>query len=195
MSSSPPTSPAPTLDPGAPALDQLLDRDQMQELLQHFCDAVRIGAAIIDMKGEVFVGARWQQICTHFHRVHPETLARCIESDTTLATHLQEGQKFSLYRCPQGLTDAASPIVIGGRHVANVFIGQFLLQPADREEFRRQAERYGFDPDEYLKSLEDVPDRGRGSLAGHPGVPGRLRGARRDRRQRACAAWRPSAST
>ncbi len=144
-------------DAGTPSLDQLLDRDQMQGLLQHFCDAVRIGAAIIDMKGEVFVGARWQQICTQFHRVHPETLARCIESDTTLATNLQEGQKFSLYRCPQGLTDAASPIIINGDHVANVFVGQFLLQPADREAFGRQAEQYGFEPEAYLASLDEVP--------------------------------------
>ena len=138
-------------------LTSLLDREQMQELLENFCDAVGIGAAIIDMKGEVFVGARWQRICTHFHRVHSQTLARCIESDTTLATQLEEGKNFSIYRCPQGLTDAASPIVINGHHVANALVGQFLLGEADRDYFRRQAEQYGFDTDEYLKALEDVP--------------------------------------
>ena len=69
-----------------------LDRGQMQQLLQNFCEAVGIAAAVIDMKGEVFVGARWQRLCTDFHRVHPETLARCIHSDTTLATQLKEGR-------------------------------------------------------------------------------------------------------
>ncbi len=138
-------------------LARLLDRGQMQQLLQNFCDAVGIGAAIIDMQGEVFVGARWQRICTHFHRVHPQTLARCIESDTTLATQMKEGQNFSIYRCPQGLTDAASPIVIDGRHVANVFVGQFLLENADREYFRRQARQFEFDTEDYLNALEQVP--------------------------------------
>jgi PAS domain S-box-containing protein len=138
-------------------LARLLDRGQMQQLLENFCDAVGIGAAIIDMRGEVFVGARWQRICTHFHRVHPETLARCIESDTTLATQMKEGQKFSIYRCPQGLTDAASPIIVDGRHLANCFVGQFLLEEADRDYFRTQAEQFGFDTEDYLQALDQVP--------------------------------------
>jgi PAS domain S-box-containing protein len=144
-------------DAGEYTLARLLDRKQMQVLLENFCDAVGIGAAIIDMQGEVFVGARWQPICTDFHRVHPETLARCIESDTKLATQMKEGQNFSIYRCPQGLTDAASPIVVDGRHVANCFVGQFLLEEADREYFRRQAKQYGFDTSDYLQALEQVP--------------------------------------
>jgi two-component system, sensor histidine kinase and response regulator len=138
-------------------LDDLLDRGKMEKLLQHFCDAVGIAASIVDMKGNVFVGARWQRICTRFHRVHPETLARCIESDTVLSTHLEEGKNFSLYTCPQGLTNAASPILIHGRHMANVFAGQFLLQAPDESAFRRQAEVYGFDTEDYLRALRDVP--------------------------------------
>src|SRR5512136_2133584 len=90
-------------------LDNLLDRGKMEKLLQHFCDAVGVAASIVDVKGNVFVGARWQRICTRFHRIHPETLARCIESDTVLSTHLEQGKNFSLYTCPQGLTNAASP--------------------------------------------------------------------------------------
>ena len=138
-------------------LAQLLDRERIQQLLQSFCDAVGIGAAIIDMKGEVFVGVNWQRICTDFHRTHPETLARCVDSDTTLATQLKEGQKYSIYQCPHGLTCAASPIIINSRQVANAFVSQFLLQAADREYFLRQAEQYGFDADDYLRALEQVP--------------------------------------
>jgi len=129
----------------------------MQTLLEHFCDVVGIATSIVDMRGNVFVGARWERICTQFHRVHPQTLARCIESDTVLATRLEAGKRFSLYTCPQGLTNAASPVLIHGRHVANVFVGQFLLKPPDEVAFGRQSEAYGFDTEEYLQALREVP--------------------------------------
>jgi PAS domain S-box-containing protein len=138
-------------------LADLLDRDQMQQLMDSFCDAVGVSSAIIDLEGNVFVGARWQRICTDFHRVNAQTRARCIESDTVLAGQLREGEHFSLYQCRNGLTDAAAPIVIEGRHVANVFIGQFLLDPPDEEAFRRQAREFGFDEAAYLEALSRVP--------------------------------------
>ncbi|MEN6425635.1 MAG: PAS domain S-box protein [Phycisphaerales bacterium] len=138
-------------------LAELLDRDQMQQLMDSFCDAVGISSAIIDLEGNVFVGARWQRLCTDFHRDNAETRARCIESDTILAAQLREGEHFSLYQCRNGLTDAASPIVIEGRHVANVFIGQFLLEPPDEEAFRRQARAFGFDEAAYMEALYQVP--------------------------------------
>ena len=50
-----------------------------------------------------------------------------VESDTRLALNLQEGRNYSIYRCRNGMTDCASPIIIDGRHVANVFVGQFHL--------------------------------------------------------------------
>ena len=108
-------------------------------------------------KAECSSGARWQRICTEFHRVHAGTCARCIESDTILANQLNEGQLFSLYQCRNGLTDAASPVVIDGRHVANVFIGQFFLEPPDRESFRRQAREFGFEEGDYLEAVARVP--------------------------------------
>lgn len=151
------TPDASSVDTNGGELAQLLVREQIQRLLQDFCEVVGVGAAIVDTRGEVFVRARWQRICTEFHRVHPQTLARCIESDTTLAAQLKEGHKYSIYRCPQGLINAASPIIIEGRHVANAFVSQFLLQAADRDYFLRQAQQYGFDTDDYLRALEKVP--------------------------------------
>jgi len=138
-------------------LADLLDRNQMQQLMDSYCDAVGISSAIVDLEGKVLVGARWQPICTEFHRVNAQTCARCVESDTTLANQLQEGERFSLYRCRNGLTDAASPIIIAGQHVGNVFIGQFLLEPPDLESFRRQAGEFGFEETAYLEALSQVP--------------------------------------
>ena len=123
-----------------------------------------IAAAIIDLEGEVLVGSRWQRICTDFHRVNERTCEKCIESDTQLANELQQGKRFSIYRCRNGLTDAASPIVIEGKHLANAFVGQFLLEPPNLEFFRRQAVTYGFEEMAYLDALSEVPIVGKKNL-------------------------------
>jgi diguanylate cyclase (GGDEF)-like protein/PAS domain S-box-containing protein len=153
----PPREPGPLLEEEEFELSELFDLEQMQRLLDSFCGAIGIAAALIDLQGKVLIGSRWQRICTGFHRVNPRTLERCIESDTQLANQLRDGETFTLYQCRNGLTDAASPVRVGDRHVANVFVGQFLLEPADEQAFRRQAGEYGFDENDYLRALKEVP--------------------------------------
>ncbi|MDX9787546.1 MAG: response regulator [Desulfobacterales bacterium] len=139
------------------SLTELLDIEQLNPILNDFCNAVGIAAAIIDLEGNILVCAHWQRICTAFHRVDKRTRARCIESDTKLSATLKEGKQFSIYHCKNGLTDAASPIIIKGEHVANVFVGQFLLAKPDNTYFKKQALEFGFDTADYLKALDEVP--------------------------------------
>ncbi|KJR42581.1 sensory transduction histidine kinase [Candidatus Magnetoovum chiemensis] len=128
-----------------------------QRLLTNFCNSVGIAAALIDLKGNILAAARWQRACTDFHRVNEDTCALCIESDTELALNLKEGKKFSIYRCKNGLTDAASPIVINGRHLANAFVGQFFLHPPDLTVFTEKAKHHGFNIEQYIPAIMDVP--------------------------------------
>ncbi|MBF0323381.1 MAG: PocR ligand-binding domain-containing protein, partial [Magnetococcales bacterium] len=136
---------------------ELLQRENLGKLFDDFCEALGIASAIIDLDGHVLVSSHWQRVCTHFHRVNEESCANCIESDTKLALHLKEGQEFTIYQCKNGMTDCASPIVIHGLHVANVFVGQFHVVPPDRTFFHRQAIRFGFDPDAYVAAAEEAP--------------------------------------
>ena len=138
-------------------VSSLKQMKELQGLLTSFCDLVGVAAAIIDLKGEVLVGARWRRICTEYHRRDARTSARCLESDTVIVNQLLEGERFSVYTCKNGLTDAACPIIVHGRHVANLFVGQFLLDEPDVEYFRRQAVEYGFPEEEYLAALAEVP--------------------------------------
>ena len=138
-------------------LAELIDVEKTQEILVSFLGAVGIPAAIIDLDGKVLVATPWQRICTDFHRVNPATCKRCIESDTILANDLLQGKSFSLYRCLNGLTDAASPIVIGGEHLANAFIGQFFTENPDLDFFSRQADEFGFDKSDYFQALSEIP--------------------------------------
>jgi PAS domain S-box-containing protein len=138
-------------------LAKLLDIETLQPLLDNFCNSVGIALGIIDLEGNILAKSNWQRACTDFHRVNEESNQRCIESDTELSLNLEEGKDFSCYHCKNGLIDAASPIVIEGKHIANVFIGQFLPEPPDMEQFRRQAEKFGYDQAEYLQAISEVP--------------------------------------
>ncbi len=138
-------------------LTDLIDVERTQRLLENFLSAVGVFAAIIDLKGTVLVTSPWQRVCADFHRQNEITCRRCIESDTVLANDLPEGETFSHYRCLNGLTDAASPIIIEGKHLANVFIGQFFTEKPDLGFFRSQAKEFGFDEPAYLDALSEVP--------------------------------------
>jgi ligand-binding sensor protein len=146
-----------TLDTSTLQLSDLVDLTDLQNLFTAFCESVGIASAIIDLEGTVLVSANWQRACTGFHRVNTESCKLCIESDTELALQLQTGQDFTMYTCKNGMTDAASPIVVEGRHLANVFIGQFHLGPPDLDFFRQQALHFGYPEAEYLLAVSEGP--------------------------------------
>ncbi len=134
----------------------IVDIKELQELCESFSMATGMATAILDTDGTVLVATGWYDICTKFHRVHPETARRCFESDTVLAGCLKKGELYNIYKCRNGLIDAAIPITVEGEHMANFFAGQFFMEPPDREYFIRQAEEFGFDRTEYMNSLEKV---------------------------------------
>ena len=143
-------------------LADLIDVPATQTLMDDFYALSGFPMAMIDLQGKVLVGVGWQRICTQFHRTHPEICKHCVESDTELTTNVAPGE-FRLYQCKNGLWDVATPVIVGGRHVGNLFTGQFFLddQPADRDFFRSQARRYGLDEAAYLAALDAVPHMSR----------------------------------
>ena len=137
---------------------QSIDFEQIQELMNSFYALTKIGMALTDLKGNVLVATGWQDICTKFHRVHPQTLANCIESDIYLSQGL-DNESYKIYKCKNNMWDIATPITVEGVHFANLFLGQFLFddEAPDFETFSRQAKAYGFDQEVYLAALERIP--------------------------------------
>jgi PAS domain S-box-containing protein len=153
---------SPDGDVGALALEDIIDTRAIQLLMEDFHRLSNIGSAIVDLHGKVLVATGWQDICVKFHRAHPGTLRNCIESDTLLSTVGEPGT-FRLYKCKNNLWDMATPIIIGGWHLGNMFLGQFLFED-DLPElplFQEQAQRYGFDEKQYIAALDRVPRYGR----------------------------------
>jgi PAS domain S-box-containing protein len=147
---------------------QLVDIEQIRVLLEAQYKITGILSTILDTDENVLVAVGWQDICTRFHRIHPDTRARCHESDAHIKAHLYDFKEGYLdYRCRNGLRDVAVPIMIGREHLATLFTGQFFYDDdeIDMEYFRAQAKEFGFDPAGYLEALKKVPVCSRRQIA------------------------------
>lgn len=135
----------------------LIDFKKVDALLEGFNKSTGFVTAILDLDGNVISKSGWRQMCTEFHRIHPETSKRCNISDTVLANKMAEGEKYHFYQCLNGLVDVAVPIVIRGEHVANLFSGQFFFEAPNITFFKKQAKKFGFDEAAYFEVLGKVP--------------------------------------
>ncbi|MDV2481838.1 PAS domain S-box protein [Methanoculleus sp. Wushi-C6] len=149
---------SPRGDIGSLDLAEIIDVPAVQSLMDDFYGLTKIPVAIADTRGRVLIDAGWQEICTKYHRAHPETCRHCTESDTVLSAGIPAGES-RMYRCRNNMWDVATPIVVGERHLGNVYTGQFFFEgeEPDYEIFRSQARRYGFDEEGYLTALRAVP--------------------------------------
>jgi two-component system, cell cycle sensor histidine kinase and response regulator CckA len=146
-------------------LAEIIDTTMVQSLMDDFYELAHIPMAIVDMKGRILVGVGWQEICTGFHRVHPETCKNCVESDTQLSAGISPGN-YKLYKCKNNMWDVATPLIVDNQQLGSVFSGQFFFddEPMDYDLFRAQAKKYGFDEEKYIGALEAVPRLSRETL-------------------------------
>ncbi len=139
-------------------LGDIIDARSLQSLVDVFYKLTGMPMGLIDLKGKVLVGVGWQDLCTKFHRINPETCRKCVESDVQLSAGVHHGE-YKIYKCKNNMWDVATPVMVGDRQFGNLFIGQFFFEnePLDYELFRSQARQYGFDEKEYIAALEAVP--------------------------------------
>jgi PAS domain S-box-containing protein len=145
-------------DIGEEEFANIIDRHSIQSLMDDLYSLTGMGMAILDLKGNVLVATGWQDICTKFHRVNELSCRNCLESDLYLTGYVKPGE-YLIYKCKNSMWDMVTPIMIGRKHVGNMFLGQFFFadEIPDRSVFTAQAEKFGFNKEEYLAALDRVP--------------------------------------
>ncbi|MBP9024244.1 MAG: PocR ligand-binding domain-containing protein, partial [Spirochaetes bacterium] len=139
-------------------LKNAVDIEAVQSVLDNFCSVTGMVTALLDLDGKILVSTGWQDICTKFHRVNKKSSINCTESDLHLAKRLK-ADEFADYKCKNGLWDVVTPLFINGKHVGNIFTGQFFYDDdvIDEKYFEKQAEIYGFDKQTYIEALRKIP--------------------------------------
>ena len=97
-------------------LDEILNIEALQLLMDEFYFLTNIGISIIDKSGNILVSKGWQDICTKFHRIHPDACQNCIDSDKQFASKLHPGE-FMQYKCKNSMWDIATQIVFDKIHL------------------------------------------------------------------------------
>jgi signal transduction histidine kinase len=142
----------------ADRLGGIINIEELQSIMDDFHSLTGMVTAILDMDGNVIEATGWQDICTKFHRIHPETARNCTESDLYLIKNIKPGE-YIKYHCKNGLWDVVTPLYIGNKHLGNIYTGQFFYDDdlIDEQKFIQQAETYGFDKDSYLDAFHRIP--------------------------------------
>ena len=138
-------------------LEELLDISLMQQLQEKLNLIYSLPSAIIDTEGKILTSVAWQDVCTKFHRIHPDCERECLKSNQYINEHLHEANPSISYKCPLGLTNNATPIIIKEKHLGTFFTGQFFLEKPDIEGFKKQAMKYGFNEQSYLEAVAKIP--------------------------------------
>jgi len=143
---------------GKYALRDLVDIGLLRDTFENFSKATGLTTGLVSYPDqEVLIATGWRDVCTKFHRTCPDSARHCTVSNKALTARLKKLKTLNIMPCDNGLVDGATPILVKGVHVASLATGQLFLEKPDLERFRRQAERYGYDVDAYLKAVDEVP--------------------------------------
>ena len=108
----------------------LVDIDDLKPLFDGFSATTGFSAGLVDQSSnEVLISSGWGNLCRNFHRAHPESALACQDSNQLLSNNLQTAGEVRIGQCRHGLMDGCTPIIVEGRHLANIFSGQVFFAP------------------------------------------------------------------
>lgn len=156
-----PVTPSQSSPPEAEAAYSILDLvplEKLQQIQDAFARAGSIASTLTDPEGvAITVPSNHCRVCS-LVRATQKGRANCISSGKQLGRLAREEQRAIHQRCYSiGFTDAAAPIIVGGRHIANWLIGQYQVGAVDEPRVRQYALEIGADPEEMLQAFQAMP--------------------------------------
>ena len=147
-----------TLIDGKYTFKELIDIAELERILTLFSEATGYTTSLTTHpEQELLIATGWRKICTDFHRAHQISRLQCIESNFELTKNLKMGKRINISHCKNGLVDGATPVMIKGMHLANLFTGQVFFEKPNISFFKEQSAEFGYVLDAYLKALEEIP--------------------------------------
>jgi diguanylate cyclase (GGDEF)-like protein len=139
------------------SIEDLVDLDRLNDIFSKFSNITGFTTGFVDQHSrEVLISTGWTDICKTYHRGSESSAYICQQSNKELTKDLNSPNKIKFQKCQHGMVDGATPIIIDGKHLANLFSGQVLLNQPNIENFKLNSKEFGYDTDGYLKALEEV---------------------------------------
>ena len=138
-------------------IEDLVDMNKLKDIFTKFSNLTGYTTGLIKQDTrDVLVSTGWTDICKIFHRGSESSAYICQESNAILTQNLKKSHQIATQTCQHGMVDGATPIIIDGEHLADLFSGQILVDKPNIEEFKKGAIEFGYDMEKYLKALDDV---------------------------------------
>ena len=134
----------------------LLEQDKLKEVLRSFYVLTGVRIAVLD-EWYHEIAAYPEVICALCSRLRTDekTDSDCRRSDRAAFRFVEKTGKQYMYRCPVQLYESVYPIVMKGRNLGFLMIGQFI-RSSDRQSFMRAVfERCG-DSEEVRREIAQV---------------------------------------
>lgn len=139
-------------------LSDIIDLSKLKNLIELFSNISPVTTAIIDENGNILIATGCQDICSKFHLANPISFKECQETHNNIKAYLQQNKHVE-YKCQNGLWNVALPVIIRGKHVATVSLGQFFYEGEEHDTnfFSSRAEKFNFPHDEYMADMKKIP--------------------------------------
>jgi len=135
----------------------IIDIESLESIFEKFSKLTGYPSGLVKQDTrEILISTGWTDICKTYHRGSSSSEYICKESNKELTKDLENLHEISLRECQHGMVDGATPIIIDGEHLADLFSGQVLFDKPDIEKFKRGANEFGYDVEAYLKALDKV---------------------------------------
>lgn len=134
----------------------IVDLKFLQDFQDALAKSVNVASIIVDNFGPVTKPSNFTDFCIKYTRGSKLGYKRCNECDIKWGKLAAEKGEPVIYNCHSGLTDFAVPIMLNGRHIGSILGGQVLTHKPDEEHFRKVANTFGINEDEYIEALRKI---------------------------------------
>ncbi len=140
------------------SLLDLIEPERLQKIQDSFSEACQIASTITDIEGNPLIrSSNHSKVCTMV-RSSEKGLARCIESGKELGLKAAKLMRPMHHQCLScGFSDAAAPIIINGRHIANWLIGQYYVREVNEQRIMEYSREIGVDSVEMAQAFHTMP--------------------------------------
>lgn len=156
-----------TPDPASPAagnkdegysITDLIPLEKLQYIQDAFAKGNNVASSLTDTEGQpITVPSNHSPVCVLI-RATEKGLSNCTHSGKQLGIKARQQQAPIRQRCFSiGFSDAAAPVIVNGRHIANWLIGQYHVDEVDEVRVRQYALEIGADPEAMAKAFQSMP--------------------------------------
>lgn len=147
-----------TIQVREPRLTDFVDLETLQSLQDGFARLTGISASIRNPDGEPITRPTEQPAFCGLMQSCPSGAAACRESHAGAARSIQEkasGEEPVLHECHAGLSQYVAPIVVSGKQLGTIIVGDRPRRPLDGGSLATLSQRHGID----LAALEEAANR------------------------------------